>query len=87
VGSELTRKLSPIFFAENVTSPMLVTGGFNDPRVPPSDPRRFAYVLSKLGKPVWYFEETEAGHGASMKAQLIRDLASNYVFTMMHVMD
>jgi dipeptidyl aminopeptidase/acylaminoacyl peptidase len=86
VGSDLTRKLSPIFYAENVTKPILVTGGYNDPRVPPSDPRRFACVLSKLGKQVWYYEETKAGHGASMKAQLIRDLATNYVFTMMHVM-
>lgn len=86
VGSELTHKLSPIFHAENLSKPILVTGGYNDPRVPPSDPRRFAYVLSKLGKPVWYYEETEAGHGGSMKAQIIHDLASNYVFTMMHVM-
>jgi len=86
VGSELNRKVAPIFYADNVSKPILVTGGFNDPRVPPSDPRRFAYVLSKLGKQVWYYEETEAGHGASMKAQTIHDLASNYVFTMMHVM-
>ena len=86
VGSELTYKLSPIFYADQLTRPILVTGGFNDPRVPASDPRRFAYVLAKLGKPVYYYEETEAGHGASMKAQLIHDLASNYVFTMMHVM-
>ncbi|MBN2227133.1 MAG: S9 family peptidase [candidate division Zixibacteria bacterium] len=87
VGSDLTRKLSPIFYAENLKAPILVTGGYNDPRVPPSDPRRFAYVLSKLGKPVYYYEETEQGHGSSFKAQLIHDLASNYVFTMMHVMD
>jgi dipeptidyl aminopeptidase/acylaminoacyl peptidase len=86
VGSELTRKLSPIFYAQNISVPILVTGGFNDPRVPPSDPRRFAYVLARLGKPVWYYEETEAGHGASMKAQIVHDLATNYVFTMMHVM-
>jgi dipeptidyl aminopeptidase/acylaminoacyl peptidase len=86
VGSELTHKLSPIFYAEQLTKPILVTAGFNDPRVPPSDPRRFAYVLSKLGKPVWYYEEVEAGHGASMKAQLIRDFTSSYVFTMEHVM-
>jgi len=87
VGSELTRKLSPIFYAENVTKPIFLTGGFNDPRVPPSDPRRFAYVLSNLGAPVWYYEEVEQGHGASVKAKLIHDLATNYVFTMMHVMD
>ncbi len=86
VGSDLVRKLAPIFYAENANKPILVTGGFNDPRVPPSDPRRFVYVLAKLGKPVWYYEETKQGHGSSFKAQLIHDLASNYVFTMMHIM-
>ena len=69
-----------------VTKPILVTAGYNDPRVPPSDPRRFAYVLSQLGKPVWYYEETEAGHGSTFKKQLIFDYTSYYVFTMMHVM-
>jgi dipeptidyl aminopeptidase/acylaminoacyl peptidase len=87
VGSELTRKLTPIFYAENVDVPMLVTAGYYDPRVPPSDPRRFAYVLSRLGKPVYYYEEVEAGHGGSMKSQVIFDYASRYTFTMMHVMD
>jgi dipeptidyl aminopeptidase/acylaminoacyl peptidase len=87
VGSELTRKLTPIFYSENVTKPMIITAGYNDPRVPPSDPRRFAYVLSRLGKPVWYYEETEAGHGGSMKSQVIFDYAMRYTFTMMHVME
>ncbi len=86
VGSDLTHKLSPIFYAEKVTKPMMITAGFYDPRVPPSDPRRFFYVLKQMGKPVWYYEETEAGHGGSNKEQVIRDLTSQYVFTMMHVM-
>ncbi len=86
VGSELTHKLSPIFFADQVTVPILVTAGYNDPRVPPADPRRFAYVLSRLGKPVWYYEEVEAGHGSSMKSQVINDYTGYYTFTMMHVM-
>lgn len=87
VGGELNRKVSPIFYAEDVTKPILVTAGFNDPRVPPSDPRRFAYVLNKLGKPVWYYEETEAGHGSTFKSQVIRDYTSYYTFTMMHLLD
>jgi len=86
VHGELNRKLAPLFFADKLSKPILITGGFNDPRVPPSDPRRFAYVLSKLAKPVLYFEETKAGHGASTKAQIIHNLASNYTFTMMHLM-
>ncbi|MCP4633310.1 MAG: S9 family peptidase [candidate division Zixibacteria bacterium] len=87
VGSDLTRKLSPIFMSDKSTKPILVTAGYNDPRVPPSDPRRFAYVLSKLNKPVWYYEETEAGHGSSFKSQAIFDYSSYYVFTMMYLMD
>lgn len=86
VGGELNRKLAPIFYAEKITKPILLTGGFNDPRVPPADPRRFAIVLNDLGKEVYYYEDTEAGHGGSFKAQVIRDLARSYVFTMMHVM-
>ncbi len=86
VGSDLTHKLSPIFYAENAVKPILITAGYNDPRVPPSDPRRFAYVLSKLGRPVWYYEETDAGHGGSFKSQVIHEYTSYYVFTMMHVM-
>lgn len=86
VGSDLTHRLSPIFYANAVSKPILITAGYNDPRVPPSDPRRFAYTLSKLGKQVWYYEETEAGHGGSFKRQIIFDLTKSYSFTMNHVM-
>ena len=86
VGSELTRELSAIFKAENVKRPLLVTGGFNDPRVPGGDPRRFGWVLSKLGKDVLYFEQTKAGHGAALKTQLIEDFTRSYVFMLDHIM-
>ncbi len=86
-GSELLEKLSPINYAPQVGVPILFKTGHYDPRVPPSDSRRFAYVLKKLGKPVWLYEEMESGHGGSGKAQVVFDLTTSYVFTMMHVMD
>lgn len=86
MGSDIVRGVTPIYFAENASKPILITAGFNDPRVPPSDPRRFAYVLEKLGKPVWYHEEVEAGHGLSFKQQIIRDYTGYYTFMMEHVM-
>lgn len=85
-GSDIVRDVTPIYYAENASKPLLVTAGFNDPRVPPSDPRRFAYVLEKLGKPVWYYEEVAAGHGVSFKQQIIRDFTGYYTFIMDHVM-
>lgn len=86
VGSELTQKLSPIFYAHNVSRPILVTAGFHDPRVFPGDPRRFGYVLKELGKDVLYFEQTESGHGGSQKKFLIEDFARSYVFILDHLL-
>lgn len=86
IGSELTRKLSPIFKSESVKRPLFLTGGFNDPRVPGADPRRFGWLLSELGKDVLYFEQTKAGHGAALKTQLIEDFTRSYVFMMDYIM-
>jgi dienelactone hydrolase len=86
VGSELTHRLSPIFYAEKVKRPLFLTGGFNDPRVPASDARRFSLVLSDLGKEVLYYEEVEAGHGGVTKSQVIEEYARSYVFMLDHIM-
>ncbi len=86
VGSELTRKLSPIFSAHNVSRPILVTAGFHDPRVFPGDPRRFGYVLKELGKDVLYFEQTKSGHGGAQKTLLIEDFTRSYVFMLEHLL-
>ena len=85
VGSELTHKLSPIFYSDNVSRPILVTAGFHDPRVFPGDPRRFGYVLKELGKDVFYFEQTKSGHGGSQKSLLIEDFTRSYVFILDHL--
>jgi dipeptidyl aminopeptidase/acylaminoacyl peptidase len=80
VGSELTQKLSPIFYARNLSRPILLTAGFHDPRVFPGDPRRFSWVLHELGKDVLYYEQVKSGHGGSQKSQLIEDFTRSYVF-------
>jgi dipeptidyl aminopeptidase/acylaminoacyl peptidase len=86
VGSELTQKLSPIFFAQNISRPILLTAGFHDPRVFPGDPRRFGWVLKELGKDVLYFEQVKSGHGGSQKSQLIEDFTRSYVFILQHLL-
>jgi len=86
IGSELTRKLSPIYYSENVERPLLITAGFYDRRVPAGDPRRFAWVLKKLGKDILYYEEVETGHGGTTKSQIIDEYTKNYVFIQQHTM-
>ena len=86
IGSKLTHDLSPIFKAENVKRPMLITAGFNDPRVFPGDPRRWSYLLSRLGKDVLYYEEVKTGHWGTSKQQVIDAYAMAYVYFMEHLM-
>ncbi len=85
VGSELSRELSPIFYAEKIARPIFVTAGYHDPRVFSGGPRRFGYVLRELGKDVLYYEDVQSGHGASMKKRLIEDYTRSYVFILDHI--
>ena len=86
IGSKLVHDLSPIYKAENLKKPILLTAGFYDPRVFPGDPRRFSYLLSKLGKQVYYLEDTKAGHGATTKDAIIKEYSEYYTFFMEHIM-
>ncbi len=85
IGSPLTREMSPVWYAENVQRPILITTGYNDRRVPASDPRRFSKVLQKLGKDVMYYEELEAGHWASSKAKTIEEYTMYYTFIFLNL--
>jgi len=86
VGSELTQKLSPIYYSQNASRPILVTAGFHDPRVFPGDPRRFSWVLNELGKDVLYYEQVKSGHGGAQKSLLIEDFTRSYVFMLDHLL-
>jgi dienelactone hydrolase len=86
VGSKLSHDLSPIFKAETLNNPLLVTAGFNDPRVFAGDPRRFGYVLSRLGKDVLYHEDLASGHWGTTKQEVIDTYTRAYVFFLDHLM-
>ena len=86
VGTRLVHDLSPIWKADRVQRPILVTAGFYDPRVFPGDPRRFGYLLDRLGKQVYYLEDTKAGHGATTKEEIIDEYSQYYTFLLDHIM-
>lgn len=86
VGSKLSHDLSPIFKAEYISKPILVTAGFNDPRVFAGDPRRFGYVLSRLNKNMLYHEDMTSGHWGTTKQEVIDGYARAYVFFIDHLL-
>jgi protease II len=86
IGSKLTHDLSPIFKAENISKPMLITAGFNDPRVFAGGPRRWSSLLASLNKDILYFEEISTGHWGTSKQQVIDSYTRAYTYFIKHLM-
>lgn len=61
--TEYIRQASPVFHADKIKIPILVTQHANDPRVNPNDAVQFVRELKKRKVPVTYFEQ--AGEGAT----------------------
>jgi prolyl oligopeptidase len=54
---------SPIEFAENVTTPLLITHGEQDFRVPIAQAEQYYRTLKKMGKTVEFLRFPREGHG------------------------
>ena len=53
--------------AQNITKPLFVIAGKNDPRVPASESEQMAEVVRKNKTPVWYLLAKDEGHGFHKK--------------------
>jgi dipeptidyl aminopeptidase/acylaminoacyl peptidase len=54
---------SAIFFADRITTPLLLVTGAQDPNVPADNTREMYYALRRLGKPVTWVNYMNSGHG------------------------
>jgi dipeptidyl aminopeptidase/acylaminoacyl peptidase len=62
---EIWETWSPIEYAENVSTPLLITHGEEDRRVPISQGEQYFRTLKKLGREVEFLRFPRAGHGIS----------------------
>ena len=60
-------RISPSNNVEKIRIPMLVVQGENDPRVPVSEAEQIVAALREGGKPVWYMNALNEGHGYRKK--------------------
>ena len=60
-------RISPLNNADRIDIPMLVVQGRNDPRVPASESEQIVDALRNRGRPVWYIEALNEGHGYNRK--------------------
>ena len=61
-------RISPISKIKNITKPMLVYQGKNDPRVPLSESEQMVAGLRQQGTTVWYIMAKDEGHSLAKKA-------------------
>jgi dipeptidyl aminopeptidase/acylaminoacyl peptidase len=59
--------IAPANKAKNITKPLFVIAGKNDPRVPESESRQMVDIVRKNGSPVWYLMAKDEGHGFRKK--------------------
>jgi len=59
--------IAPANKAKNITKPLFVIAGKNDPRVPASESEQMVSVVRKNGTPVWYLLGKDEGHGFRKK--------------------
>ncbi len=64
---EFLEQIAPANKAKNITKPIFVIAGQNDPRVPASESAQMVEVVRKNGTPVWWLLGKDEGHGFAKK--------------------
>jgi dipeptidyl aminopeptidase/acylaminoacyl peptidase len=60
-------QISPLNHAARITKPLFVIQGANDPRVPRSEAIQIVETMRRHGRPAWYLEARDEGHGFAKK--------------------
>ena len=71
VDGERLRRISPLFHAENINTPLLVIQGANDPRVLQVESDEIVAAVKANGTPVEYLVFPDEGHGFSRRENRI----------------
>jgi dipeptidyl aminopeptidase/acylaminoacyl peptidase len=64
---EYLESIAPANHAQNITKPLFVIAGKNDPRVPYSESLQMVEMVRKNNTPVWFLGANDEGHGFQKK--------------------
>jgi dipeptidyl aminopeptidase/acylaminoacyl peptidase len=64
---EFLERIAPANNARNITKPLFVIAGKNDPRVPVSESQQMVNVVRQNGTSVWWLMAKDEGHGFAKK--------------------
>ncbi len=74
---EFQEKIAPLNNSQNITKPMFIIQGYNDPRVPASEAEQMVTKIRENKGDVWYLLAMDEGHGFRKKGN--RDYYSQSV--------
>ncbi len=72
--------ISPLNHVDKMVTPVLISQGANDPRVPASESEQIRLALEEAGVPVWYILAKDEGHGFRKKANRDYDRVAKFAF-------
>ncbi len=74
------QSISPLNHVDKMHTPVLISQGANDPRVPASESEQMRLALTAKGVPVWYILADDEGHGFRKKANRDYDRLAKFAF-------
>jgi len=77
---DFLESISPANHAEEITKPLLVIQGKNDPRVPVTESEQMVREIREAGGEVWYLMAENEGHGFSKKSNRDTQMAVIMMF-------
>jgi dipeptidyl aminopeptidase/acylaminoacyl peptidase len=79
-------KISPTTNVKQITKPMFVVQGKNDPRVPVTEAEQMVKALRDHGGTAWYLMAKDEGHGFQKKKNADFQFASTILFFREHLL-
>ena len=77
--------ISPLNHVDKMVTPLLISQGANDPRVPASESDQIFAALEKAGVPAWYVLAKDEGHGFRKKVNRDYDRVAKFAFLEYHL--
>ena len=84
---EFLEKISPANHADQITKPLFVIQGKNDPRVPLSESEQMVRAIRDHGGKVWYLMAKDEGHGFAKKKNIDFQFLATILFLKEHLLN
>ena len=84
---EFLQDFSPLTHVDNITRPLLIVQGANDPRVPASESEQIEQALRKNGIETWYLLAKDEGHGFRKQVNREFQFLTTIQFLRKHLLD